>query len=232
MTETTVTNVRTDLVSKVTVADVPGLGRVWLYVIAALPGGQAFGVTLGTYLGTAPTDTEMRFATGTVDPWAVTHGLDVMRTRYEAALDALTRFLGTAGLSAPPEETEASESDSGPSPDGLAEQLAEAKRQGIAEATERFEAWKRETNALAIDYANDNELCSVFDEFMESVGLEPRVRERDYSVEIQVTYRTTVGVTAESADDAAELVANNLLGYWSPQYDTPDDIEITDVEEE
>lgn len=62
-------------------------------------------------------------------------------------------------------------------------------------------------NALQ-EEAESRDWCSEYDEFVEGVNMrlsmELPVREREYEVEIDVTYRMTVSVTARSEDEALE----------------------------
>lgn len=66
------------------------------------------------------------------------------------------------------------------------------------------EMWK---NNLAIDaheYANENNLCGVFDAFMIEHGLPARTRE--YEVEVDVEFRVRITREGSSAEDAAESI--------------------------
>lgn len=61
----------------------------------------------------------------------------------------------------------------------------------------------------AHEYADDNDLCSRFDDFMREQGLRARVRE--YRVEVEARVRVTVRVSASSADAASDDVDDALI---------------------
>jgi hypothetical protein len=93
----------------------------------------------------------------------------------------------------------------------------EGRREGRRSANEEFESWKRMANETAIQYANDNSLCSEFDRCMLAIGLEPRDSyERNW--EVTVTYNITVSATSE--DDVEEAAMDVIgQGYVSPEVD-------------
>lgn len=73
--------------------------------------------------------------------------------------------------------------------------------------------WTEKLISDAHEYADDNSLCHVFDEFMEEHGL--RGRERDHDIEIEVTARITIEAPGTSESNAfdnidAAMVLNNL----------------------
>lgn len=107
--------------------------------------------------------------------------------------------------------------------------LAEAREEGRREAEQRHAEFMDRLVRDAHEYANDNDLCGVFDEFMESHGL-PR-RTRDYRVEFRVSFTSSTVVEASSSDEAAELVADDPSSYidrYSVELDSPD-VDIIDV---
>lgn len=78
-------------------------------------------------------------------------------------------------------------------------EIRAAKREARQEAVTEFEAWKSHANEVAIQYANDNSLCSEFDRCMIAIGLEPR---DTFEREWEVTFSYTV--TARDEDAAVE----------------------------
>ena len=66
------------------------------------------------------------------------------------------------------------------------------------------EAWKANLTEAAHEYANDNSLCGVFDQFMIDHGLAPRTRE--YEVEVDVEFRVRITVEGVNGDAAAEAI--------------------------
>lgn len=67
----------------------------------------------------------------------------------------------------------------------LGESVTKAARDAVLR-----ERWLAETTSSAHEYADDNDLCERFDEFMESVGLSGRSREQE--VTVQVSFDCTV----------------------------------------
>ncbi|WP_256277789.1 hypothetical protein [Mycolicibacterium grossiae] len=61
----------------------------------------------------------------------------------------------------------------------------------------------------AHDYANDNDLCERFDNFMMSQGLRPR--SRDWVCEVDATVRVRIPVTSRSADAAGGEVTDRMV---------------------
>jgi len=62
---------------------------------------------------------------------------------------------------------------------------------------------------VAIRRAIEHEWCSVIDDVLEELDLEPRVR--SYAVEIAVTYKTSVTVSAKGGDEAINKVEGQGL---------------------
>ncbi|GAT07669.1 hypothetical protein H7I77_10030 [Mycolicibacterium novocastrense] len=107
-----------------------------------------------------------------------------------------------------------------PDPDGampswvpvLADSAWQAAR-GQAAAREARSALSRERARLeaivdaAHHYANDNDLCSRFDDFMIEQGLRPR--SRDYSVLVDVRLRVRISSSGHDADSASENVTTS-----------------------
>ena len=67
-----------------------------------------------------------------------------------------------------------------------------------------------ELEAAAHEWADDNDLCERFDDFMEEMGLSRRVR--DFEVEVQVCVRGSVSATSEDA--AYEVVEWAEIQQW------------------
>lgn len=88
--------------------------------------------------------------------------------------------------------------------DALAGQIAEAEQTVAA-----HERWKAMLSAAACDRADYHGYCQEFDQFMEEWGLEGR--NRDYSVEVEVTMRCSVSVTASSAEAAEQEVDSQMV---------------------
>jgi hypothetical protein len=82
--------------------------------------------------------------------------------------------------------------------------IMDARAAGYRIATAEHETWKQEATEKAHEYAERFGLCSEFDKFMESIGLEGRTR--TYRVEVNVTLTVTVEVEATSEDAALEAV--------------------------
>lgn len=86
---------------------------------------------------------------------------------------------------------------------------AEAARDRARAALAAHEARLEAIVDAAHEYADDNSLCERFDAFMEEQGL--RGRRADYDVEVDVTVRVVVKVTACDADDARGEVDTEML---------------------
>lgn len=61
----------------------------------------------------------------------------------------------------------------------------------------------------AHQYANDNDLCERFDEFMESHGL--RRRDREFTATVRATVEVRVSVSGSTADVAAAAVDDQMI---------------------
>ncbi|WP_308160192.1 hypothetical protein [Mycolicibacterium goodii] len=61
----------------------------------------------------------------------------------------------------------------------------------------------------AHEYADENDLCERFDDFMEGQGLRPRMRE--WVCEVDATVRVRVAVTARSAEAASSGVDDAMV---------------------
>lgn len=192
------------MVGHVVVASVQrdnGTRSVWFYVIAALPNMQVFGVNIGTNSSFyAPLDDDgFRLETATVDTYTSTSGLDRLAGDVR---DRLATFLRDAGVTLPTSQ------------DGDAEtRIREAVAAERARLQSQFEAWKEQVTEAAHEYANDNDLCGVFDQFMESQGLRPRNREYYVEGTVTVTYRVGHYIEGTSEEDALETLAENIREY-------------------
>ncbi|MCT7372986.1 hypothetical protein [Mycolicibacterium llatzerense] len=108
-----------------------------------------------------------------------------------------------------------------PSPDGLpewAQALAAAKweaqraEKAAAESHRALTKHKDRLEAIvdaAHEYADHNDLCSRFDEFMEANGLRPR--SRDYDITVDVHLRIVVEQSGYDADAANENVTDDQI---------------------
>lgn len=76
-------------------------------------------------------------------------------------------------------------------------------------ASREHENWKEQVTDLAHEYANENNLCGTFDDFMDRIGL--RRRELDYTVYVEVTMRVEVNVRASSERRAEEEVSEGQV---------------------
>lgn len=81
----------------------------------------------------------------------------------------------------------------------------DAARRQVSEQVTRLE---RIVDA-AHEYANDNDLCEKFDEFMESWGLRPR--DREYTAIVRATVEVRVSVSGSTADAAAGTVDDQMI---------------------
>jgi hypothetical protein len=76
---------------------------------------------------------------------------------------------------------------------------------------------------VAINRAIEHEWCSVIDDILDELGLEPR--RRAYDVEVKVTYTAWVQVSAASETDALEQIESESrttqLRVFSPFEDVP-----------
>lgn len=76
-------------------------------------------------------------------------------------------------------------------------------------------SFKETVQTVGLQYAEDNDLCGIFDKCMEELGLEGR--ERGYDIPVRVDTTITVSVTATSRSKAEDAVTDELvrqvLGY-------------------
>lgn len=109
--------------------------------------------------------------------------------------------------------------------EALASAYIEAARARLAaENASRALASNRDRLESIVDaahtYADDNNLCSVFDEFMLEQGLRPR--SRDYEVVVDVTLRVRITSRGHDADDASDDVGDDEVAetlYNLSKYD-------------
>jgi hypothetical protein len=80
-------------------------------------------------------------------------------------------------------------------------QRARAERDAARQALTAHQARLERIVDAAHEYADDNDLCSRFDDFMDGQGLRPR--SRDWVCEVDATVRVRVTVSARNADAAA-----------------------------
>lgn len=105
-------------------------------------------------------------------------------------------------------------------------------REAVARANTAHEDWKEMATRAAHHYADQHDLCEAFDDFMVSIGLEPRTREYEVTVRVSFDVKVTVEATrAEDAEDAVDWweVREEARRYLQHN-DIDNDCEITDVE--
>jgi hypothetical protein len=107
----------------------------------------------------------------------------------------------------------------------LERQLAEARAANEALVKDHEEFKVRASEVLASE-ADSHDLCGEYDRIAEDAGLYPRYR--DFTVEIEVTYRQTVVVNARSNTDAENAVRETaVVPGWYP--DCPLNLDLTDT---
>ena len=187
-----------------TIADNESGRTVWFYVVAPLPNGQAYGVNLGTNKSYVTPDGDgYRFMVATVDASNQNdHG--GLASCSQDVRDALATFFRDAGLTLPAELSPAPEQDV----TALVEQARAEERERL---TRQFDEWKERANDVAIEYAENNDLCGEFERCMEEIGF--RGRYSEYDVTVSVTLR----VTAHN-EDSAEEEANDLMYRFENGY--------------
>ena len=91
----------------------------------------------------------------------------------------------------------------------VSRQAIEDTRSLMRQQFDQFEAWKANLQQVAFEAAERNDLCGVFDQVMEEVGLEGRERE----IEVRVTFEgsTYVTVMATSVDNARDEITESVL---------------------
>ena len=75
----------------------------------------------------------------------------------------------------------------------------------------------------AHEWADDNDLCGKFDEFMESHGLEPRERDFDVTINVALTRTITARSFAAACDSVSESDVRQWLGANDWQYEIEDE---------
>ncbi len=101
----------------------------------------------------------------------------------------------------------------------LRRQVREAGTRATAADVE-LDRFKRKAREVAIEKAEEHDWCSVIDEILSDMGLEPRTR--TYEVSVDVTFSMRIDVEASSEDQARDLVND---GDRSPYVHVPDFIE-------
>lgn len=95
---------------------------------------------------------------------------------------------------------------------------AEVSRMRAAMSAE-FSVRLESITDAAHEYADDNDLCSVFDDFMSSQGL--RTRDKDFEIEIDATVTVRVSITRTDRDGDA---ASNQIDSSDVQYAVADSL--------
>jgi hypothetical protein len=85
-----------------------------------------------------------------------------------------------------------------------AQTQARTAEESLSRTIREHEEWKTRLVEIAYEAAEENDLCRVFDETMEKIGLPGREREFTMSVEFSGTVYVTV--TAHSKDEAREQI--------------------------
>ena len=75
----------------------------------------------------------------------------------------------------------------------------------VTQMYRRFEAWKARATDIAHEYANDNDLCSRFDDAMRDIGLPERTREVDVRVRCESTHYMTVNYGELGYSDSGDV---------------------------
>jgi hypothetical protein len=100
-----------------------------------------------------------------------------------------------------------------------------------------LDRFKELVSEVGLKYATAHDMCGVYDDIMDELGL-PR-RESEHSVTVRCHFTTTVTVMARSEEEAVDVANENLetTSYWRPpsmfasyDMDSPWDLEFdTDV---
>lgn len=90
-----------------------------------------------------------------------------------------------------------------------AAQRARADAQAVRSQLREHEARLERIVDAAHEYANDNDLCSRFDDFMVENGLRPRAR--DWDCVVDATVRIRIPVSSHSSDSAASAVTDEMV---------------------
>lgn len=111
---------------------------------------------------------------------------------------------------------------------GLERELAIAKRD-LEAARQDLVDFKKRVVDVSREYAENHDMCSVYDDCMDELGLPHR--ERDYEFVVEVTYRQTLLVKSTSEDEAETRVHNLTTSRtWSPSLPfTQEGIEAADT---
>lgn len=99
----------------------------------------------------------------------------------------------------------------------LAARDLESARTLRTQQANEFEAWKANLQEVALEAAEDNELCRIFDQVMERVGLEGREREITLHVEFSGTVEFTTTATSR-ANARDEIDTASLLQYMADHH--------------
>jgi len=89
----------------------------------------------------------------------------------------------------------------------VSRQAIEDTRSLMRQQFEQFEAWKANLQAVALQAAEDNDMCRVFDRVMEEVGLEGR--EREITVRVTFDGYTDITVMATSYEAARDQITDD-----------------------
>lgn len=127
--------------------------------------------------------------------------------------------------------------DEGPSEtftrDELDRLVREARDEERVRQTRAFDEWKERANAVAVQYAKDNELCGNFERCMADIGLMGREEwDESHKVTRYVTFRVEVQATPDedaydiryrAADWLADQYASSIVDYATEVQDEDGD---------
>lgn len=130
----------------------------------------------------------------------------------------------------------------------IANGQAQAARNALADARAQHDRDVRVIGEAVKDTSNRHEWCGEYDrhvrDLLDSGRLSPigyeafqesATREQDYRVTVRLVIETSVSVTAQSSDAAAEIVGDDVSSYvdrYDLSWDNVTDTEVTDVEED
>ncbi|MFB9785215.1 hypothetical protein [Rhodococcus baikonurensis] len=110
---------------------------------------------------------------------------------------------------------------------GSAREAQKAAEEYTAELVVGHVRWRDALVESAHTWADENSLCSQFDNFMESHDLPSRSRTYDVEVEVNMSRRVTVSVSASNRDDAADAVdTHEVESALRDEYGIPSHVDL------
>lgn len=139
-----------------------------------------------------PVGTKVVFKRGTDGEHTYTRAADdkmaVDSAGYEIGIDAFQRAIEMGSVELADEvEAQVTEFNEQERLEAEVARLRNEKWQ----ITEQHEDFKREVGRIAIDYANENSLCSEVERMLRDMGIEPAPTQVTFTVQVQVTASTT-----------------------------------------